>query len=214
MLSRYEPYQRTQNVQTDQNGRFERYVYQDSESAQNSPFKTICLYSFGALLVGLVLITLNSIHKSFDAYEEKINWLFYSSLTKINWLFCSAITVSVLFFLAFLAGFLYLIFEEKANKKVSQLKNNKIEIVEDESEEEEPEQIEFNNSNSGELFLMPRGIKEGTPEFNELVLDRYYDLKDRKLYSKTKLAMDVFRKKGSFYENKLAVILAAYDEEL
>jgi hypothetical protein len=57
-------------------------------------------------------------------------------------------------------------------------------------------------------------FKEGSIEFNDAVIDRFNYLHTVGRYSKTRLSMDVFKKKGIFYERKLAEILATAGESL
>ncbi|NTW33748.1 MAG: hypothetical protein HGB12_14200 [Bacteroidetes bacterium] len=178
MVSQYPIYQRD----NPNDGRVEKIVYSPGQNAtENSGFKNILLLAFAALLFGLIAIVLESIYEAFHAYKLQINVLFYRALI-----------VSVIFALAFFAGILFLVFESKANRKVSALNTKTEALAYDELE----------NNSDNEL-----------DDFSKLVVSVYDNLQQKGCYSQTQLALATFGNKGTHYANQLREILAEQGRE-
>lgn len=143
-------------------------------------------YVFG---VGIVAIVLNAIYHSWQALQTSFDVLIYRGFI-----------VAVIFSLALLGGFLFLKFEQKTKANIWSEPDNEIDQIQEQTD--------------NDFFIMPRMLQEGTPAFNDAVIDRFNYLHSVGRYSKTRLAMDVFKKKGIFYERKLSEILEEAGESL
>jgi hypothetical protein len=100
-------YYRDGNVQIS-NGRVERVIYPNNK--RHSNLKTLLLITLAVFLLGLTAIALSSVSDAIAVYKTQINRLIYC-----------AIIIIILFFIAFIAGMLYLTFEAKVAQKTTDL---------------------------------------------------------------------------------------------